>query len=270
MKSFAYHQPRSIDEAAALFAAGADTRPLAGGMTLLPTMKQRLAAPAALIDLAAIPSLKGMSESDGMLAIGAMTRHADVAQSPLVAAANPALAMLAAGIGDPAVRNRGTIGGSLANNDPSADYPAALLGLGGTVVTSRREIAADDFFRGLFETALEPDELIVAVRLPRPQAAGYAKFPSPASRYALTGVFVAKFDEGVRVAITGAGPGVFRAAAFEAALTRRFEPEAIAALALDPSGLVSDIHADAAFRAHLVTVMGKRAVAAAQAAARGM
>jgi carbon-monoxide dehydrogenase medium subunit len=270
MRSFAYHQPQSVDAAAALLAGGTDSRPLAGGMTLLPTMKQRLAAPAALIDLAAIPSLKGMTESDGMITIGAMTRHADVAQSPLVAAAIPALAMLAAGIGDPAVRNRGTIGGSLANNDPSADYPAALLGLGGTVVTSRREIAADDFFRGLFETALGPDELIVAVRLPRPLAAGYAKFPSPASRYALTGVFVAKFAEGVRVAVTGAGPGVFRAAAFEAALTRRFEPEAIAALAVDPSSLVSDIHADAAFRVHLVTVMGKRAVAAALASARGL
>jgi carbon-monoxide dehydrogenase medium subunit len=267
MKSFAYHKAASVPEAIALLGGTAESRPIAGGMTLLPTMKQRLAAPAALVDLSGIADLKGIATAGTTLTIGAMTRHVDVARSEVVAEAIPALAKLAGGIGDPAVRNRGTIGGSLANNDPAADYPAAILALDATIVTSAREIAADRFFRGLFETALEPDELITAVKIPRPLAAGYAKAPNPASRYALVGVFVAKFPTGVRVAVTGAGPVVFRVSRLEAALTGRFEPTAVDGLAVDPSGLNSDIHAEAAFRAHLITVMVKRAVAAALASA---
>ena len=193
MKAFDYHKPSSVPEAAALFASGSEIRPLAGGMSLLPTMKQRLSAPSALIDLSGIPALKGISVGADTITIGAMTRHVDVARSPEVLKALPALAQLAGGIGDPAVRNRGTIGGSLANNDPNADYPAAALALGATIVTSTREIAADQFFRGMFETALAPGELITAVKLPIPLAAGYAKMPNQASRFALVGVFVAKF-----------------------------------------------------------------------------
>jgi aerobic carbon-monoxide dehydrogenase medium subunit len=269
MKSFTYHKPQSVPQAVALLGDASDSRPLAGGMTLLPIMKHRLAAPRVLIDLAGIASLKGISVADGTLTIGAMTRHVDVARSGLITTSIPALAALAGGIGDPAVRNRGTFGGSLATNDPSADYPAALLALAGTVVTSKREITSDDFFHGPFETALQPDELIVAARLPAPIAAGYSKFASQASRYALVGVFVAKFSGGVRVAVTGAASTVFRLKAFETAFTRRFEPNAIADIAVDASGFNADIHAEAAFRAHLVTVMAKRAVATAQAFARG-
>ena len=266
MRAFAYHKPKSVPEAVALLANGSEGQSIAGGMSLLPAMKQRLASPAALIDLSAIPTLKGIGVQGDGLTVGAMTRHFDVATSPLVAKMLPALAHLAGGIGDPAVRNRGTIGGSLANNDPAADYPAAVLALGATVVTDKREIAADHFFRGLFETALEPGELITAVKFPVPLAAGYAKAPNPASRFALVGVFVAKFASSTRVAVTGAGPVVFRAPALEAALSRRFEPDAVNGHGVDPAGLNSDIHAEAAFRAHLITVMGKRAVAAALAA----
>jgi carbon-monoxide dehydrogenase medium subunit len=263
MRSFAYHQPNSVAEAGALLAANAESRAIAGGMTLLPTIKQRLVAPAALIDLAKVPDLAGVSADETALTIGAMTRHADVAASPLVRARIPALAALAAGIGDPAVRNRGTLGGSVANNDPAADYPAAVLGVGATIVTSEREIAADKFFVGLFETALGAGEIITAIRFPVPLAAGYAKFKAPASRYALVGVFVAKTATGVRVAVTGAGPGVFRVPAMEEALAKRFDPMAIAALRIDAEGLISDMHAEAGYRAHLVTVMAKRAVATA-------
>jgi aerobic carbon-monoxide dehydrogenase medium subunit len=266
MKAFAYHKPKSVPEAIALLSTGGEGQPIAGGMSLLPAVKQRLASPAVLIDLAAIPTLKGIGVQGDVLTVGAMTRHFDVATSPLVAKSLPALARLAGGIGDPAVRNRGTIGGSLANNDPAADYPAAVLALGATIVTDKREIAADHFFRGLFETALEPGELITAVKFPLPLAAGYAKAPNPASRFALVGVFVAKLASGTRVAVTGAGPSVFRVPAFEAALSRRFEPGAVNGHGIDPAGLNSDIHAEAAFRAHLITVMGKRAVAAALAA----
>jgi aerobic carbon-monoxide dehydrogenase medium subunit len=266
MKAFAYHKPSSIPEAVALVANGGDGQSIAGGMSLLPAMKQRLASPAALIDLSAIPALKGIGVQGDVLTVGAMTRHFDVATSPLAAKTLPALARLAGGIGDPAVRNRGTIGGSLANNDPAADYPAAVLALGAIIVTDKREIAADHFFRGLFETALEPGELITAVKFPVPLAAGYAKAPNPASRFALVGVFVAKFASGTRVAVTGAGPVVFRVPAFEAALSRRFEPDAVNGHGIDLAELNSDIHAEAAFRAHLITVMGKRAVAAALAA----
>lgn len=265
MRAFEYHKPASVAEAAALADGGGEVRPLAGGMTLIPTMKQRLAAPTALIDLSAIAALKGIAANDASLTIGAMTRHIDVARSELVVAAIPALATLAGGIGDPAVRNRGTIGGSLANNDPAADYPAAVLALGATILTSQREIAADAFFLGMFETALAPGELVTAIRFPRPQRAGYAKMPNPASRYALAGVFVAKFAAGVRLAVTGAAPVVFRPAAFESALLARFASDALDGLRVDPAHLIADIHADAAFRAHLVTVMAKRAVDAALA-----
>lgn len=267
MRAFDYHKPNSVPEAIALLEKSADIRPLAGGMTLLPTMKQRLAAPAALIDLSGIEALRGITATEGSLTISAMTRHVAVAGSEAVAQRIPALAKLAGGIGDPAVRNRGTIGGSLANNDPAADYPAAVLALGATIVTNTREIPAAQFFCGMFETALKPDELVTSVRVPVPVAAGYAKAPNPASRYALVGVFVAKFPYGVRVAVTGAGPVVFRLPELEAALTTRFEPSVVGGHSVDPAGLNSDIHAEAAFRAHLIIVMAKRAVAAAQAGA---
>jgi carbon-monoxide dehydrogenase medium subunit len=267
MRAFAYHKPASLPEAITLMSNGAEVQPIAGGMSLLPALKQRLASPAALIDLSGIVTLKGIAVSDRTLTVGAMTRHFDVANSETVAKAIPGLAQLAGNIGDPAVRNRGTIGGSLANNDPAADYPAAVLALGATIVTDKREIAADQFFRGMFETALELGELITAVKFPIPLAAGYAKVPNAASRFALVGVFVAKFETGTRVAVTGAGPAVFRVQAFEIALSRRFEPEAMNGHCIDAAGLSSDIHAEAAFRAHLITVMGKRAVAAARALA---
>jgi carbon-monoxide dehydrogenase medium subunit len=263
MRSFAFHRPDSLYEMSALLSAVTDSMPLAGGMTLLPTIKQRLAAPAALIDLSKIPLLSGISVSDDVLTVGAMTRHVDVAESDLVRGKIPLLASLAAGIGDPAVRNRGTIGGSVANNDPSADYPAAVLALDAIVVTDRREIAADAFFKGLFETALEPGEIVTSLRFPIPSAGGYAKFKSPASRYAVVGVCIAKRGGKVRVAVTGAGPGVFRVASMEAALEASFTPSAVAAIKVPSKNLTSDIHADSEYRAHLVTVMAKKAVAAA-------
>jgi carbon-monoxide dehydrogenase medium subunit len=245
-------------------AADGDAKALAGGPTLLPTMKQRLAAPSAIIDLGKIAELAGISREGDAIVIGAMTRHADVGINAAVHQAIPALAALAEGIGDPQVRNKGTIGGSLANNDPAADYPAAALALGATIVTNKREIAADAFFKGLFDTALEPGELIVKVRFPIPQKAAYQKFPNPASRYALVGVFVAKTAGGVRVAVTGAGAnGVFRANAIEAALASNFSAAALADVTVPASGLNSDIHADAAYRAHLIGVLAKRAVTAA-------
>jgi len=265
MRSFAYHRPGSLDEALALL-GDEEARPLAGGMTLLPVMKQRLAMPDALVDLAAI-DLAGIARSGDHIVVGAMTRHAAVAASPLVRAAIPALADLAGGIGDPAVRNRGTIGGSIANADPAADYPAAVLGLGATVVTSAREIAGDDYFTALFETALAPGELVTAVRFPVPFAAAYAKFASPASRFAIVGVFVARFAGGVRVAVTGAAASVFRVTAMEAALAERFDPSAIEGIGVPAEGLNGDIHADAHYRAHLVGVMARRAVAAASGSA---
>jgi carbon-monoxide dehydrogenase medium subunit len=264
MRDFAYHKPTSLAAAAGLLVTIEDARVLAGGMTLLPTMKQRLAAPEALVDLAAL-QLAGIAEADGVVTIGAMTRHADVAASGVLARCLPGLAALAGGIGDPQVRHRGTIGGSVANNDPAADYPAALLALGAEVVTDRRAIAAADFFVGLFETALEPGEIITTIRFPAVARAAYAKFRSPASRYALAGVFVAALPAGVRVAVTGAGPSVFRLPAMEAALDGNFTPEAAKAVTVDPRGLNSDIHADAVYRAHLVGVMAARAVAAALA-----
>jgi carbon-monoxide dehydrogenase medium subunit len=263
MYAFEYHRPQSLSDAVA-GAANPDAKALAGGMTLLPTMKQRLASPAALIDLNNLLELAGVTREGDNLVIGAMTRHADVARSNVVQAAIPALAKLTGGIGDPHVRNRGTIGGSLANNDPAADYPAAALALGATIVTNKRRIGAQDYFTGLFETALETGELVTQVSFPIPQKAAYMKFPNPASRYALVGVFVAKTAGGVRVAVTGAGAnGVFRLSAFEAALNGNFSPSALDGVSVPASGLNSDLHADADYRAHLIGVMAKRAVAAA-------
>jgi len=229
-------------------------------MTLLPTMKQRLASPTTIVDLAALPGLTGITVDGGSVTIGAMTTHAAVADSAAIRAVIPALGTLAGLIGDPQVRHRGTIGGSVANADPAADYPAAVLGLGATIVTDRREIAADIFFTAMFQTALQPGEIIVAVRFPIPDAAGYAKFKSQASRYALVGAFVARFGSSVRVAITGAGPVVFRSKDIEDALAANFSPQALARISIAPSGLSSDIHADNEYRAHLVVVMARRAV----------
>lgn len=262
MRHFAYHKPATASEAAAL-AAQDDARPLAGGMTILPTMKQRLAAPSALVDLSAVADLAGVAESDGALEIGAMTRHAEVAANATAREKIPALARLAESIGDPQVRNRGTIGGSAVNNDPAADYPAAILGLGATIRTTQREIVADQFFAGLFTTSLEDGEIVIGFRFPIPKRAGYAKFPQPASRYALTGVFVAQTVNGARVAVTGAGgEGVFRAAALEKALGGDFSAAAIEGVKIDSAGLLDDMHGSPQYRAHLISVMAKRALAA--------
>jgi aerobic carbon-monoxide dehydrogenase medium subunit len=262
MYAFTYHQPGNVSAAVALL--GDDAKLLAGGQTLLPTMKQRLASPAAIVDLGKISELSGISREGDAIVIGAMTRHADVATSAAVHQAIPALAALAGLIGDPAVRSRGTIGGSLANNDPAADYPAAALALGATIVTNQREIAAEAFFQGLFETALTDGEIIVKVRFPIPQKAAYEKFRNPASRFALVGVFVALAKDGPRVAVTGAGSsGVFRAKALEAALGGNFVAAALKNSTIPATGLNTDIHADAAYRAHLIVVLAKRAVTAA-------
>jgi carbon-monoxide dehydrogenase medium subunit len=262
MQTFEYLRPSTIDEAGAMLAKMSDARALGGGMTLIPAMKLRLAAPTALVDLASLPALRGIKAGAGSVTIGAMTPHADVAASAEVRRLIPALADLAGGIGDAQVRNKGTLGGSIANNDPSACYPAALLGLGATVTTSRRSIAADQFFTGMFETALEAGEIVTAVTFPVPKAAVYEKFRSPASRYALVGVFVARLAGGVRVAITGAGTCVFRATAIEATLTEQFSAGAVAGLRFSPEGLNSDMHGDATYRAQLVGVLVRRAVAA--------
>jgi len=264
MYSFDYHKPRSLAEAASLLADHPEARLLAGGMTLLPTLKQRLASPSDLVDLSGMPDLVGIQVTDSEIRIGAMTTHAAVAHSPEIAAKLPALAALAEGIGDPQVRHRGTIGGSISNADPAADYPSAVLGLGATVVTDRREIAGDDFFTAMFETALEPAEIVRQVRFPIPLAAGYAKFPNPASRYAVVGAFVARTASGVRVAITGAGPSVFRVPEMEAALTASFTPAAIAGISVPADDLNSDPHASSEYRAHLIGVMVGRAVTFAQ------
>jgi carbon-monoxide dehydrogenase medium subunit len=264
MYAFEYHKPGSLDEAAKLLAANEEASIVAGGMTLLPTMKQRLAAPEALIDLSGVPNLIGVREEGNEIAVGAMTTHMTVATDPTVKAKIPALADLADGIGDAQVRNRGTIGGSVANNDPAADYPAALVGLGATVVTNKRRIAADDFFEEMFETALDEGEIIAEVRFPVPDKAGYAKFHNPASRYAIVGVFVSAGSQGPRVAVTGAGPCVFRVDAMESALAASWDPSAVAGVNVPPDELNADLHASAEYRAHLVTVMAKRAVAAAR------
>ena len=263
MYNFDYQRPQSVADAAKAIGGKDEAKLLAGGMTLIPTLKQRLAKPSDLVDLGRIAELKGIKRGGNAIVIGAMTRHADVAASDVVKSAIPALAALAGGIGDPQVRNRGTIGGSLANNDPAADYPAAVLGLNATVITNKRRISADDFFKGMFETALGQDEIITAVSFPVAEKAGYSKFPNPASRYAIVGVLVARTGGQVRVAVTGAGPVVFHQKEMEAALSRSFTPDAVANVKQSASGLNSDIHASAEYRAHLVTVMAKRAVAAA-------
>ena len=260
---FRYLRPKTLAEAEAMFNAGADAKYIAGGHTLIPTMKQRLAAPAELIDLARLPGLSFIRESGAALMIGAATCHADVAASPIVKKAIPGLAALAEEIGDPAVRHRGTLGGSVANNDPAADYPAGLVALGASVKTTRRTLAAEEFFTGLFATALEAGEIVTEIAFPVPQRGAYAKFRNPASRYAMVGVFVAQFTGSVRVAVTGAGPCVFRVPAMEIALGKNFSPTAIADIAIPAEGLNSDLFGSAEYRAHLVTVMAKRAVAAA-------
>jgi carbon-monoxide dehydrogenase medium subunit len=262
MYEFDYHKAASLDEAANFLGAHAEAKLVAGGMTLIPTLKLRLAKPSDLVDLGAIASLRGITDGGDAVVVGAMTRHAEVNRSALVKQAIPALAAMAGMIGDPAVRNRGTIGGSISNNDPAADYPAALLALGATVQTTKRQIPADDFFTGMFETALQPDEIVTAVRFPKVAQANYQKFRNPASRYAIVGVFVARTPSGVRVAVTGAGPCVFRVPAMETALAANFTPDAIKDIAIPDAGLNSDIHASAEYRAHLVNVMARRAVQA--------
>ncbi|MET4423779.1 FAD binding domain-containing protein [Bradyrhizobium sp. 956_D2_N1_5] len=260
-----YHRPSSVDEAVALFGKSSEAKFLAGGQTLLPVMKQRLASPSDVIDLGKIKELIGVEASGDTLTIKAATPHYDVATSDAAKKAIPALAYLASLIGDPAVRYRGTIGGSLANNDPAADYPAAVLALGATIKTNKRSIAADDYFKGLFTTALEDGEIITAVSFPVPAKAGYAKFPHPASRFALTGVFVAKAKSGdVRVAATGASQsGVMRVPAIEAALKANWSPAAIDSVSISASNLLSDIHGTSEYRANLIKVMAQRAVTAA-------
>ena len=268
MYEFQYHRPASLDEASKILANDEEAKILAGGMTLLPTMKLRLAQPSDLVDLSGIESLCGISKDGDTIEVAAMATHAEVADSDLVRSEIPALADLAATIGDAQVRNRGTIGGSISNSDPAADYPAAVLGLNAVVRTDRREIAADDYFKALFETALEPNEIIQSVRFPKPKRAAYAKFPNPASRYAVVGVMVAETSNGIRAAVTGAGACAFRAADIEAALASDFSAAALDGLTISADDLNSDLHASAEYRAHLVMVMAKRAVAAASTPAR--
>lgn len=264
MYEFDYHRASSVDDAASALKNAPDAKLLAGGQTLIPTLKQRLASPSDVIDIGSLDELKGITVSGGSVSIGAATKHNEVAGSGDVSGAIPALAMLAGSIGDPHVRHAGTIGGSVANNDPAADYPAGCLGLGATITTNSREIAADDFFTGLFETALNDDEIITNVSFPVPEKAGYAKFDNPASRYAIVGVFVAKTSDGVRVAVTGAGQdGVFRVPDMEAALSSNFSADALNEISVSADDLNGDIHASAEYRAHLITVMAKRAVQAA-------
>jgi len=263
MYSFDYVKPTTIADAVAALGAE-DAQAIAGGQTLIPTLKQRLAQPSALVDLSGIRELSGIEVSGGTLTIGAATRHGEVERASEVRSAFPALADLAAGIGDPQVRNRGTIGGSIANNDPAACYPAAVLATGATVVTNSREIAADDFFEGMFSTALDEGEIITAVRVPIPEAAAYAKFEQPASRFALTAAFVAKYAAGVRVAITGASEeGVFRWTEAESALSGNFSPAALDGLSLPAEGMIGDMHGTPEYRAHLCAVMTRRALQAA-------
>ena len=264
MHAFNYQNPKSVADAAAALAKGGDVRLLAGGQSLIAAMKLRLAAPTGLIDLGGIKELSGIKVEGSAITIGAMTRHAEVARSKDVQAKIPALASLAGGIGDRMVRNMGTIGGSLAQNDPVADYPAAVLGLNATVNTNKRKIAADDFFKGMFETALAAGEIIVSVSFPVPKRAAYVKFTNPASRYASVGVLAAETSSGVRVAVTGAASSVFRVAEMEKALAAKWSPEAVAGIAVPAAKLNSDLHASAEYRSHLITVMARRAVEAAK------
>ncbi len=261
MYEFDYHKPASLAEAQSLFEKADEGFYLAGGHTLIPSLKQRLLMPSDVIDLAGIQELKGVSKEGSSLRIGALTTHAEVATSPMVQAHAQALSELAGSIGDDQVRHRGTIGGSVANNDPAADYPAALLGFGATVHTDSRTISADDFFVNMFETALKAGELITAVSFPEPLSACYQKFPNPASRYATVGVMVVRQDAGVRVAVTGAAPCVYRATAFEEALSAAFSLDSLDGVEQGPEGLLDDIHASAEYRAHLCGLMIRQAVA---------
>jgi carbon-monoxide dehydrogenase medium subunit len=263
MYQFNYHKASSVADAVALLARNSDAKLLAGGQTLIAAMKLRLAAPPDLVDLGAIAELRGIKADATTLSIGAMTSHAEVAASKVVTQSIPALAALAASIGDRMVRNMGTIGGSIANNDPAADYPAGVLGLGATVNTNKRKIAADQFFKGMYETALEPGEIITSISFPVPKRAAYAKFKNQASRYAIVGVLVSEGGSGVRVAVTGAGPSAFRVPEMEKALNAKFSPESVAGIKVAANGLNSDLHASSEYRAHLVTIMAKRAVQAA-------
>ncbi|MFL6237145.1 MAG: FAD binding domain-containing protein [Thermoanaerobaculia bacterium] len=262
MKSFEFHRPQSVADAVSLLRTNEAAKLLAGGQSLLPVMKLDLAQPSDLVSLAGLAGLREIRSEGDDLVIGALVTHDEVSTSPEVRQRIPGLAGLAGGIGDAQVRNRGTIGGSIAHADPAADYPAAVLALGATIVTDRRQIAAADFFQGFFQTALEPDEIITAVRFPVPQCAAYAKFPHPASKYAVVGVMVAKTGGGVRVAVTGAGSKAFRVPALESALAANFSPDAVASGAVDPGSLRSGGEASPEYRAHLVTVMARRAVQA--------
>ena len=264
MENFSYHRPTKVADAVKAMKKAKDGKYMSGGMTLLPTIKQGLASPTDIVDLSGLKNA-GVAVSAKSVTIKAGTAHADVATDKGVRKTIAALAQLAGSIGDPHVRNRGTIGGSLANNDPAADYPAAVLGLGATVHTSDRKIPADKFFTGMFATALKANEIVTSVEFPLPAKAGYAKFPNPASRYAMVGVFVAKMQDGaVRVAVTGAGPGVYRIAEMEAALAKDFSAKALSGIAAKAKGLNSDMHASAEYRAHLIAIMAKRAVEAAK------
>lgn len=254
MYEFVYVRPQTLDEAVAALTEHEEATLLAGGMTLVPTMKQRLARPSHLVDVSNLLS-RGIHTTDGVIHVGAGARHADIAGNSDISGTIPALACLASDIGDPMVRNRGTIGGSIANNDPAADYPAALVALAANIVTTNRVITAADFFVDMFETALEHGEIVTEIRLPEPQCAGYGKFPNPASGYAMSGAFVAQTGTGVRVAVVGAGPNVFRLPEFEAALCRQFVPEALSGLLVDHHALLSDIHADGEYRAALTSAM---------------
>ena len=266
MYNFTFHRPTTVRQAAGLLARNPDGKLLAGGHSLLPVMKQRLASPSAIVDLSLVEGLSGVELKGRSVSIGAMTRHADVANSPVLKELMPGLAAVPGSIGDPQVRNRGTIGGSIANNDPNADYPAACLGLGATIITNKRRIAADDFFTGMFSTALEEGEIIVKVSFPVAKKAAYEKFKHPASGFALVGVFVSKRGPDIRVAVTGAGSnGVFRVTSFEEALKKRFAAKSIEGMTIPASGMNSDIHASPEYRAHLVAVLARRALAKANA-----
>jgi carbon-monoxide dehydrogenase medium subunit len=264
MHPFQLHKARSTAEAASLLSGKDDGRFLAGGQSLVAAMKLRLNSPTDLVDLSGVADLKGIRSDGKTLTIGAMSTHAEVAANADVAKAIPSLSDLASGIGDRQVRNVGTIGGSIANNDPAADYPAGALGLGATINTNKRAIPADQFFRGLYETALEPGELITSVSFPIPQKSGYMKFKNPASRFAIIGVMAALTSSGPRVAVTGGGAGVFRVPGMEQALAKNWSPDALASIKVPATGLSSDIHAGAEYRAHLIGVMARRAVAAAR------
>jgi len=264
MYEFKYQRPTSVRQAVNMLAKDPEAKLLAGGHSLLPVMKLRLAKPSALVDIGRVEGLNTIELKGRSIVIGAMARHVEVANSPVVKEALPVLAEVAGMIGDPAVRHRGTLGGSLANNDPNADYPAVVLGLGATIITSKRRIAADDYFKGMFETALEPDEIITKVSFPLAKKAAYQKFKHPASGFALVGVFVSKRSSDIRVAVTGAGAsGVFRVKSFEEALKKRFSAKSIEGMTVPADGMNTDIHGSAEYRAHLIAVLARRALAAA-------